>query len=930
MTPDAMPLNPFPGLRPFKPDESTLFFGRDDQIGEALERLMRQKLLAVVGMSGCGKSSLVIAGMVPALEMGLAGDPQQQWRIEIMRPGDGPLRELERCLGFGGGPLAQRTYALREAVKANLPANESLLLVVDQFEEIFPFRDRMREDGGSEADLFISYLLSAAQEPAARVYIILTMRSDYLGECAKFHGLPEALNDGQYLVPRMTRSQLQEAIEKPLETIAGVDGKAVEFHPGLVQKLLNDCDDEPNNLPLLQHLLRRLFEQWQKKGAQGQITPAMEKEVGQLSGALNQDGETVFEKHLSSEQQRIAELLFRRITESRRQAGGAEDDRPVRRPQTVAHLAELAQAPEAELRAVVHNFEQRGLLVVRSTDELDKVDLPHECLCLKWNRLKTWIEEEARDAKTLRFFSDSAGKSHLTGSALAEAVAWQNTGRLNAAWGERYLSREQLSQVHAWVKESRRLQDARLDERARRMRNRRVTAAIVAILVLGAGGRELYLSRVDAAESRSRELASRARNVWNYDPELAIRLALEAMTVNEENALQVLKESNGNGQQTSGQQTSGEDDPLGTKGIWPSASLPEKSLGGKPFAIALSLDGNRLAVLASVESSQPARASAITLWNVRSQKPSLVTGPVLLDDSTSLAFSPDGRLLAVGSKTSIELRDATPGLPVKQSLKSLPDSETRRVVFSPDGQWLATAQDDDLIRLWDYSHKLAPEVVQAGEVNGFSVVNGGKRIIIIRGATTPPLQAHAIDLKDGRWGAPSPLPFPTCATPQSVSSGAAYFSATWRAHVCTYRSSLAAPEFENSEDDHLVLDIIWSPGGMAYVELLSSMEIAVGTVDLGKRGKEKSIIGARPYSFYSNKSSLMSVDERGTRFALIDKHVNELVRVYTLDKRRPRKELSLPQMDRASMEGFARWLEPRSLTHRECVEYQVKYDLGCQ
>jgi len=83
----ALPQNPFPGLRPFKPEESALFFGRDEQIGEALDRLMRQKLLAVVGMSGCGKSSLVIAGMVPALEMGLAGDPRQQWRIEIMRPG---------------------------------------------------------------------------------------------------------------------------------------------------------------------------------------------------------------------------------------------------------------------------------------------------------------------------------------------------------------------------------------------------------------------------------------------------------------------------------------------------------------------------------------------------------------------------------------------------------------------------------------------------------------------------------------------------------------------------------------------------------------------------------------------------------------------------------------------------------------------------
>ncbi len=216
MTPSAIPHNPYPGLRPFKPEESTLFFGRDEQIGEALDRLMRQKLLAVVGVSGCGKSSLVTAGMVPALEMGLAGDPAQQWRIEIMRPGDGPLRELERCLGFDSGPLVERTYGLREAVKANLPEAQNLLLVVDQFEEIFPFRDRMREGGGTEADLFVSYMLSAAQQPAARIYIILTMRSDYLGECARFHGLPEALNDGQYLVPRMTRSQLQEAIENPL------------------------------------------------------------------------------------------------------------------------------------------------------------------------------------------------------------------------------------------------------------------------------------------------------------------------------------------------------------------------------------------------------------------------------------------------------------------------------------------------------------------------------------------------------------------------------------------------------------------------------------------------------------------------------------------------------------------------------------------
>src|SRR5450432_4285518 len=166
--------NPFPGLRPFKPEESGLFFGRDEQIGEALDRLLDRRLIAVVGVSGCGKSSLVQAGMLPALEMGLAGDPAQRWRIATMRPGDGPLHELKRRLGFGETALAERSYGLLEAAETHLAPGENLLLVVDQFEEIFPFRDRkLKEGGGSEADLFVSYLLRAAQAPSKRVYVLL-------------------------------------------------------------------------------------------------------------------------------------------------------------------------------------------------------------------------------------------------------------------------------------------------------------------------------------------------------------------------------------------------------------------------------------------------------------------------------------------------------------------------------------------------------------------------------------------------------------------------------------------------------------------------------------------------------------------------------------------------------------------------------------
>src|SRR5262249_45296954 len=140
--------------------------------------------------------------------------------------------------------------------------------------------------------------------------------------------------------------------------------------------------------------------------------------------------------------------------------------------QTVAHLTELAQTSEAALREVVHCFEQRGLLVVRSTDELDKVDLPHECLCLKWKQLEVWIEKESQDAKTLRFLADSV-RQRLAGRALTEAVAWQKAGRLKGVWGQRYLSRESLPQVDAWVTESQQLLDARAEEKAKSARRLR-------------------------------------------------------------------------------------------------------------------------------------------------------------------------------------------------------------------------------------------------------------------------------------------------------------------------------------------------------------------------------------------------------------------------------------------------------------------------
>ena len=259
---------PYPGLRPFRSEEALVFFGRDEQVNELLAKLDRSRFLAVVGTSGCGKSSLVRAGLIPALKTGLMVSGGARWAVATMRPGDQPIRNLARALiddGVVAGPAAAVEHTpeflaaalrrgplgLAEALcDAPPPGQKKLLLLVDQFEEIFRFR---REGDRDEADAFVELLLASAAQEDVPIYVVLTMRSDYLGDCNLFAGLPEALNDSQFLTPRLTRDQRREAIEAPALVFDG------RVEPALVNRLLNDMDAGPDQLPLMQHALMRCW-----------------------------------------------------------------------------------------------------------------------------------------------------------------------------------------------------------------------------------------------------------------------------------------------------------------------------------------------------------------------------------------------------------------------------------------------------------------------------------------------------------------------------------------------------------------------------------------------------------------------------------------------------------------------------------------------
>ena len=157
--------------------------------------------------------------------------------------------------------LRRSSLGLVEAARlARLEPHENLLILVDQFEELFRFADLARQRGaGDEAPAFVKLLLEAAQQTDVPVYVVITMRSDFLGDCARFRDLPEAISDSQYLIPRLTRDELQAVITGPI----GVRGGRIA--PSLVQRLLNDVGDDMDQLPVLQHALMRAWDHWERQ-----------------------------------------------------------------------------------------------------------------------------------------------------------------------------------------------------------------------------------------------------------------------------------------------------------------------------------------------------------------------------------------------------------------------------------------------------------------------------------------------------------------------------------------------------------------------------------------------------------------------------------------------------------------------------------------
>ena len=541
--------DPYPGLRPFRSDESDIFFGRETQTDEMVQRLKTSRFLAVVGTSGCGKSSLVRAGLIAALETGLMGVPEgARWRFAVMRPGGRPMHRMAsklfaqvgaasagagRDIGLGllGARLRRGPLGLVEVLTANpLPDKTNLLVVVDQFEEIFRFR---REGDINEADAFVALLLASAEQPEFPVYVVLTMRSDFIGDCALFEGLPEAINESQYLTPRLSREQRRLAIVGPARACGG------DVRDVLVNRLLNETGGGPDQLPVLQHLLMRMWTSNARAASPGQrieLTPDDYDRVGGLQQALDRHADEIY-NHLGSDAQRIiAEVMFRRLSEC---------PADIRRPTEAREIARLASALLEEVARVADAFRAPGanFLMPDPSEPIDartKLDISHESLIKRWQRLRAWSSDEARDAELYRDLEREAQKNKLgesdllVGLNLQRALVWRQQRAPTAEWAKRYGGDFELAMTFLRKSEeaANRERDARKRARRRQLWMWRSAAGVFALLFVLTVTffRIATIAQQAATEAEARVIASQARSALeNGDSRIAILAALDAL-----------------------------------------------------------------------------------------------------------------------------------------------------------------------------------------------------------------------------------------------------------------------------------------------------------------------------------------------------------------------------------------------------------------
>ena len=729
---------PWLGLRSIDEEHSESFCGRVDDVYNIIAKLNRHNFLAVTSLSGIGKSSLVRAGLIPALKQRAESD-NRTFTYRVFTPKQSPLRQLAKQTLTLTGALSTPDALQREIeflastpeglqTRLNTVSSDRILLVVDQFEEC---------ENSDERDIFIINLLNAVRGLNERLWVVLTLRTDFY---SKFELTPiwSELSQNQYGIAKLSRDQLREAIEEPARSVH------LKIDEGLVDEILNDLGDGPAALPLLSHTMAELFKQ--RDGTR--LTLLGYQSTGRVGRAIAKHADAVY-KQFSEPQQAHVRSVMLELTQA-----GDKSEHDVRRSKLLKDL--IGEEESEDLEAIIRKLSDERLLIIERQQLEDSVtetvEICHEALIQHWPTLKGWLDE-GRDTliRFERFNSD--------------ARAWQESNKDNETDRDRSLLYSGLRLKEAleiyptyarlglmanlhfqFIDASESQAEAREEvERRRRITRRRWKAIGLALLILVVLFIGLFIGakrQRDRAEAR--RLSSDSVSQLKNDPELSLLLAIEAArfasTEQTDSALRRALASLfqratylGHQKQVISLDVSPDGQHILTGGadsearIWDiHAGTTVKKLTGHSDWInwaAYSHDGKRIVTAG--------RDGRVLIWNaataqVINELKGGHTGSV-----QNAVFSPDGKLvLTAGEDSTARVWDAETGKEIMAPLQGH-SKWINTAVFSPDGNLIATASGDGTARIWNAKtgKVLTTLTGHGGTVLGVAFDTDGQRLI---------------------------------------------------------------------------------------------------------------------------------------------------------------------------------------------------------